>query len=193
MGDSWDILHRWEPFSRDSDPDEPSPLSETTVRQLKACVAQGLSHNLAHFCSSSIPQGGLSLHWLSRCHLCPPPHTHALWLGQTPPPLTWVSLCMRLPPPHHNLQFCCQLVEENPITLFSSPATTSFFPRVCLRNLSREAALGGWFQPCLGVWSRLLAVTGAHLCGPALWLRWCPAVMMMMMMMIWEFSSPKPL
>lgn len=122
MGDSWDILHRWEPFSRDSDPDEPSPLSETTVEQLKACVAQGLSHNLAHFCSSSVPQGGLSLHWLSRCHPCPPPHTHALWLGQTPPPWTCVSLCVTLPPPHHNLQFCCQLVEEKPHHLLFLPS-----------------------------------------------------------------------
>lgn len=79
VGDSWDILHRWEPISRDRNPDEPSPLSDTTVEQLKACVAQGHSYNLAHFCPSSVPQEGLSLHWLSRCHVAltyVPHHTH---------------------------------------------------------------------------------------------------------------------
>lgn len=84
LGDSWDILHGWEPISRDRNPDQPSPLPKTAAEQLKARV----SHNLARFCPSSVPQEGLSLCWLCRCH-----PTHTLWLGQTPPPQTWAFLC----------------------------------------------------------------------------------------------------
>lgn len=176
MGDSWDILHRWEPISRNRNPDSPSPLPKTTVEQLKAQgVARGLSINLAHFCPSSVPQEGLSLCWLSRCHVVltyVPIHTHTHPVAGTNTSTVdlGASLYMRLPPPHHKVQFCCQLVKEKPHHLLFFPATSNFLPRVSVRNLSRKAALGAWFQPCPGVWSRLLTVTGGHLCGPALWL-----------------------